>query len=231
MAKKKTVDNLYLDWLMEKTGLDKNTYYMLLSSMHAYAFTPVINMDENREMDGESMRSVFAEEYLKRPKSSESVFPLSEIAYDPNDDDDMCAYRNASTIIYVVLDRPCSMLEMLVALSRRMAYFVPSSGTSSKRVKANPENIDEETAKKCFRGFIRNLDLLDVTDEAYPQVKVRNKLTSAMNRLNNRTYEYNGNGGLFPLRNPPSDQRKTEIWYQMNAYILEQYEKEYEFDG
>jgi hypothetical protein len=30
-----------------------------------------------------------------------------------------------------------------------------------------------------------------------------------------------GSGGLFPLKNPQQNQRTTEIWYQMNAWLME----------
>jgi len=38
-----------------------------------------------------------------------------------------------------------------------------------------------------------------------------------------RDYDADGNGGLFPLKNPKKDQRRIEIYYQMNAYVLENY--------
>ena len=37
-----------------------------------------------------------------------------------------------------------------------------------------------------------------------------------------RNYEYDGRGGLFPLRYPDRDQRDEELWSQLNAYLLEQ---------
>lgn len=36
-----------------------------------------------------------------------------------------------------------------------------------------------------------------------------------------RTYEPDGRGGFFPLKNPKEDQTKVEIWYQLNAYVIE----------
>lgn len=36
-----------------------------------------------------------------------------------------------------------------------------------------------------------------------------------------RQYDPNGFGGFFPLSMPREDQRKVELWYQMNSYILE----------
>lgn len=38
-----------------------------------------------------------------------------------------------------------------------------------------------------------------------------------------RDYNYDGFGGLFPLKHPQKDQRNVEIWYQMHAYFLENY--------
>jgi hypothetical protein len=36
-----------------------------------------------------------------------------------------------------------------------------------------------------------------------------------------RTYSPDGRGGFFPLNQPQEDQRKIEIWYQMNKYVIE----------
>lgn len=36
-----------------------------------------------------------------------------------------------------------------------------------------------------------------------------------------RTYDRNGEGGFFPLKNALEDQTKTEIWDQLNAYVIE----------
>ena len=38
-----------------------------------------------------------------------------------------------------------------------------------------------------------------------------------------REYDFNGRGGLFPLKNVQNDQRKVEIYYQMLAYLSENY--------
>jgi len=42
-----------------------------------------------------------------------------------------------------------------------------------------------------------------------------------LNRIIHRRYDRNGVVGLFPLNNTEFDQRKVEIWYQMNAYLNE----------
>jgi hypothetical protein len=44
-----------------------------------------------------------------------------------------------------------------------------------------------------------------------------------LTNLVERTYQKNGKGGLFPLKQPAKDQRRVEIWYQMAAYLNENY--------
>jgi hypothetical protein len=34
----------------------------------------------------------------------------------------------------------------------------------------------------------------------------------------------NGTGGLFPLKMPKVNQRRVEIWYQMSAFIEENFD-------
>lgn len=88
---------------------------------------------------------------------------------------------------------PCSMLEMLMALSDR-ACFESSRGSSD-----------------WLWLFLHNLGV----------TTGRVTITNALRKLNRRTYAADGSGGLFPLKNPHQDQRKVELWYQMAAYLLE----------
>ena len=61
-------------------------------------------------------------------------------------------------------------------------------------------------------------------DKFTDSVRVANRearIDSALEAVITRSYYSDGQGGLFPLMDPSSDQRKTEIWYQMAAYLLE----------
>lgn len=102
------------------------------------------------------------------------------------------------------LERDCSMLEMLIALSRRVEF---------------------ESAKDTFYWFwkiLENLQIRSCTDEAYLEDdRVPMIVDQAIYRVINRTYGSNGEGGMFPLKHSNQDQRKVEIWYQMGAYLLE----------
>lgn len=104
----------------------------------------------------------------------------------------------------VWLDAGCSMLEMLIGLSRRLAFET------------------EDEPRDWFWRLIDNLDLSDLNDKDYNRYSDLD-VFEAMQKVIWRTYSSNGDGGLFPLDGPHQDQRKVEIWYQMSAYLLERY--------
>lgn len=47
------------------------------------------------------------------------------------------------------------------------------------------------------------------------------QVLEAAHRVMDRDYSYNGEGGLFPLQNPPRDQRLVELLYQLNLHVLD----------
>lgn len=102
----------------------------------------------------------------------------------------------------------CSVLEMMVALACRIEDDImhdPSIGDRS------PE---------WFWIMISNLRLDGMDNEHFDPHNVDNIL----NVLLNRTYFMNGSGGLFPLKTPKINQRRVEIWYQMSAFIEENFD-------
>lgn len=103
------------------------------------------------------------------------------------------------------LDLDCSIFEMLVGLARRMEFNTDL-----------PPN-------QSFGIFMSNLELVSCNDSKYSR-GVAESVQHILDRLNDRSYDYNGRGGLFPLSDPRSDQRGVEIWYQMSAYLLENFE-------
>jgi len=96
----------------------------------------------------------------------------------------------------------CSMLEMLIALARRGSFQ------------------DGADPVGWFGIFLKNLDLYEFTDQVYNE-RIAQEVEQTLRRINDRTYDEDGRGGLFPLRNPKNNQRKVELWYQLAAYLLE----------
>lgn len=98
------------------------------------------------------------------------------------------------------LELGCSFLEMLIGLSRRAEF---EGGY---------------TSQIWFWHFVRMLDLTAYSDRVvFPETEIED----VMDTVIWRTYLPDGNGGLFPLRDPQQDQRQLEIWDQLNAYLIE----------
>ena len=86
------LNNLYFDWMCQLVSDDEHENYRdLLYFLHSVQFTYTIDMDANRESDGEALRYRFGYE---------------------------CGYPDAM-IASCLDDHPCSVLEMMVALSLR----------------------------------------------------------------------------------------------------------------
>ena len=101
-------------------------------------------------------------------------------------------------------DRPCSFLEMLIALAGRFDGNV---------------GFDPDEAYRNFWTLMNNVGLIEYDDRHYSEREV----ASILSILEDRTYDFNGRGGLFPLKHPKTDQRKTEIWDQMQAWEIENF--------
>lgn len=99
---------------------------------------------------------------------------------------------------------PCSMLELFVVLSRQLSFQM------------------DDPVKLWFWHLIEMLELERFNDLEYDD-HAREIIDKTLERVIWRTYEPNGEGGLFPLRNPREDQRDVELWYQLNAYLMEQF--------
>ena len=107
-------------------------------------------------------------------------------------------------------DKPCSVLEMLVAFAIRIDNeYVGDCG------KEQPELI--------FWEMIKNLGLDRYHDHAirYSDVEIDHIVSDWMDRR----IDYNGRGGLFPLKHTNRDQRDLELWVQMQEYVNEKYER------
>jgi hypothetical protein len=131
-----------------------------------------VHNDDNRGEDGKQLRVEFLE-----------VFGIDE-----GDD--------------IWVDADASMLEVLVALSRRVSFESYS------------------TPANWFWKLIANLDLSHYTDANYDQ-NVEAEVDEALELVITRRYAPDGRGGLFPHRMRCSNQRYVELWYQMSTYLEE----------
>lgn len=98
-------------------------------------------------------------------------------------------------------EMPCSLLEVLIGLSRRVAWTT------------------DRSAEYWAWQLLDNLRLTKSSDPLTGRKAER--VEETLEALIWRTYDRDGNGGFFPLNYPRDDQTKREIWDQMNAYVNE----------
>ena len=107
----------------------------------------------------------------------------------------------------------CSVLEVLISIAERIRFELTSTDTK-----------EDDNISKYFWTMIHNLGLDIFVDENYTDNGSSAAIFEIVASWLDRTYSYDGEGGLFPLRNPDYDQRDVEIWYQMQAYLEENYD-------
>ena len=174
-----TLDERYLNWLYGqvasvKTRHKVRTFWSLFRQLYKTIFVAIVPHDENRIADCKDLRYEF-------------------LAEAEDEQGDLEWMRS-----------PCSVLELLIILSRILAFEM------------------DDKAETWFWHLIEVLDLEQFNDREY-NAHSQEVIANTLDRVIWRTYMPNGHGGLFPLRNPDRDQRKVELWYQLNAYLLEQF--------
>ena len=178
------LDERYFTWLYSQIGAvttrnPSRNYWELARQLYTTEFRYFVPNDDNRAEDGRLLR----EEFL-------DASPFNE-------------WKDAEGW----LSLPCSFLEMLIALSRKLAFEAYSGH-------------GEDATPDWFQELICNLDLNIYTD-AFRDRKRQENIAHVLEVVNERQYDRNGVGGLFPLQHAREDQRRVEIWYQMAAYLDE----------
>lgn len=175
MIEDKPLDELYLTWLYSQIGAVRKrrsirTYWSLARQLYTKQFVHLVGNDIDRKLDGIDLRYEFLDD--------EGIEDVDTRWMEMN----------------------CSMLEMMIALSRRLAF----DGGGEPR--------------DWFWLLIRNLRLEKYNDTVdIPH----DRIDDILDRVIWRTFQPSGRGGLFPLKRASQDQRYVEIWYQANAYLLE----------
>ena len=173
------IKNEYFEWIYDIICRQRYqnvvSFRKLLIYLHDTEFTYLIPRDENRAKDGENLRYQFA------------------LA---------CGYGRSYLAITNMLSGPCSVLEMMVALSIRCEEIM------------DDPSLGNRTAQ-WFWQMITSLGLGSMVDERFD----RHLVHDIIKRFLNREYESNGKGGLFTIRNCEYDLRDVEIWYQQCWYL------------
>lgn len=167
----------YLEWMYSLVSdgrwLGATDYRGLLALLHETVFTYRLPMDLNRYCDGLDLRYRFGEEH---------------------------GYSDEQVRLY--LDQtPCSVLEMMVALSIRCE-----------------ENIMDDPAMGDRTGLwfwtmVVNMGLAAMDGPRFDSERAQR----IVRRFLDGEYEKDGTGGLFRVEGV--DMRSMEIWYQMCRYL------------
>lgn len=175
--KKQDINRQYFYWLANlvcNEQFELRYYQNLLEYFHKVEFTWTIENDENRAIDGINLREQFA-------------------------------YENDLNIYMCnrYLEGPCSILEMLVALSCRCEHDIMD------------DNYYGNRTQEWFLYMIKSMKLLNMDDGRFDIDYVQ----FVIDRFLSRTYKRDGDGGLFYIKGTKRDMRKAEIWYQMCWYL------------
>lgn len=172
----------YYDWLchfiIKGQFPPEMKYDKVIRYLYSRDFTYLIPNDENRYQDGLDLWYRFGMEVTEN---------------------DIDQARHIADMI----DRRCSVLEMMIALAIRM----------EEEIMDNPA-IGNRTCHWFWR-MMSNLGLSGMTDDIYNEKEVKD----IIDRFLNRDYAPDGTGGLFRIRGIKEDMRDVEIWWQMNWFL------------
>lgn len=176
----------YFKWLCDFIYTPRRSQYkILLKYLHGVEFTYFIPLDENRAEDGLDLRHRFCEEQC----------------------------QGSDYLLRLMVDEPCSLLEMMVALSIRC----------EDHIMVNQELGDR--TDYWFWGMIDTSGLFNLPDVSFNSAEA----DVIINRILNREYGTCGEGGLFYLKKCNHNVREMEIWDQLGWY-LDEYIEENEYE-
>ena len=170
------ISRAYFKWLTGLVGgKESSTHMKLLRQLYETPFRYSIPTDGNREADGVNLRYRFGVGH----------------------------HIQQSQIAYYLDSKPCSVLEMMIALALRLEEDIMSN-----------EDYGNRTGR-WFWDMIRNSGLITMVDKNYQEQEVDN----ITQRILNRDYDFDGHGGFFCIPEIAIDMRTVEIWKQALWYL------------
>ena len=173
------IKNEYFEWLYDYVCSGRAhkdvSYRKMFMYLHQIEFIFSIPNDVNRAKDGENLRYRFG--MIK--------------------DEDM-----VDEYLYI-LDGPCSVLEMMVALAVRCEETIMDDTRYGDRT------------GQWFWCMMSNLGIDRMTDDVFDKPYVEEKINTFLMR----EYEPDGKGGLFYIRGCVDDLRDMEIWTQLCWFL------------
>ena len=167
----------YFKWLCSKVCNLNVPFNYILEKLFNTDFTYTLKRDRSRAVDGLDLRDRYTDE-----------IPYS---YDRD-----IYYRGCQ-------NRPCSILEMMVALAIRCEDTL-----------MDDDRYGDRTGQ-WFWVMMNSLGAGSLYDDIYTEEKA----DAIIDRFLSHEYEPDGRGGLFYIRHCDYDLRDVEIWCQMCWYL------------
>lgn len=102
-----------------------------------------------------------------------------------------------------ILDGPCSVLEMMIALAIRCEESIMD------------DTMYGDRTGQWFWSMMSNLDIGYMDDEVFNKQIVEDRIYNFLDR----NYDPDGKGGLFYIKDCEEDLRDYEIWTQLCWYL------------
>lgn len=173
------LNDIYFDWMQQLVCDSEYTgdrpYFKLFRLLFETEFYYILPMDSNRAEDGIGLRYRFGYEQNIDPR-----IIASELDY-----------------------RPCSVLEMIVALVVRCEEHIMVNLEVGNRF------------GRWFWNILHNLGLDYMDDDHFDYNTAHDILRDFLERH----YGPHGEGGLVYLPDSRDDLRRVDIWYQMMRYL------------
>ena len=96
----------------------------------------------------------------------------------------------------------CTMLELMLSLSISIEDTMSNSAYGNR-------------VALWFAFMLNSMGIARFTDDAFDLACV----LAAISRVNSRTYQPDGSGGLFTIPDSPVDLRFEELWFQANRFM------------
>ena len=192
----------YFHYLLSLISDDKvraaDSYYNLCLLFFSTPFEVLNPMDKNRVSDAEELRDLWVESTRVKDERLKQEYAKDLLGID------------------------ISFLEVVIALANKV----------DTQILADPSKPDLTSV--MFWDFVDNLVKYGTFGSAYKKASdvltddkwcmfTEEAMKASIKKVISRTYHEDGRGGLFPLRKPKINQRKTEMWNCCIAYINENY--------
>lgn len=146
----------------------------------------------------ELLRFLYRTDYIYDNEYDENLAEYGlELRFDYND--------RVADLSDDILNRECSLLEMMIALSISMEEEIMSNDSFGDRT------------KRWFWDMIESLGLTKFEDSYWDELRV----DEIINNFEEKKYQKNGKGGLFTIENSKINMRDMTIWDQMSKYLVE----------